>query len=169
MAGPASAHHPGRSIAIIGVVVVLLVVAAVVAALTLGSRGETTFPAGSPQAAFQAYYRASQAGDLTTAYGSFSQSVHAQMSPEQYAQLASSYGSSMAPPGTTQRLTINEVVTHASASATLYVTVERVSGSGLDVSRFTYDRQIWMVQEDGAWKIGEALLGVDPAPLLKAP
>ena len=168
MAAVATARHPGRTVAVIGGVVLLLVIASVVAALTLGSRGEVTFPAGSPEAAFQAYYRAYQAGDLTTAYSYFSRGVQQQLSREEYARLAA-YGPSMAPPGAIQRLTITGAVTHPTGSATLYVTVEQVSGSGLNVSRFSYDRQIWMVQEDGAWKVGEALLGVDPAPTLKAP
>ena len=169
MASVASVHHPGRSIAIIGGVVVLLVVAAVVAALTLGSRGEATFPAGSPEAAFQSYYRAYQGGDLTAAYGYFSSTVQRQMSRDQYAQYVSSYGSSMGPPGATERLTVDGVTTHGTA-ATLSLTVEEVYGSGVGVQRYSFTRQVRLVQENGAWKVDEALIGINPVPLeLKSP
>ena len=169
MTGVAAAPHPGRTIAVIGGVVALLVVAAVVAALTLGSRGATTFPSGSPEAAFQAYYRAYQDGDLATAYGYFSRTVHGQMTQAQYSQYVSAYGGSMSPPGASERLTVDGVATHG-ATATLSLTVEQLYGSGIDVQRSTYTRQVRLVQEDGAWKVDEALLGLNPAPpVLKSP
>lgn len=151
-----------RSVLLIAVVVVALVVGAVVAVLVL-SPGESHFAPGSPEAAIQEYLDAYESRDFNKAYGSFSAQAQRQLTADAYATRARSSG--IFPLDENQRILIGHVE-HQGSAATLHLTIEHISGSGLDIDRSSYERTVPMVQGDGRWKIDELLLGIYPLPPL---
>jgi hypothetical protein len=150
--GPVS----GPLVVAVGLVVGLVVVA-VVAVLLVGQGSPRTYPAGSPEAAFQAYLQAYDADDLETAHGAFSTQVRKTWSYETYVRDTTSWGGSSTDP----RVWIDSVTTSGD-EATLHLTIEWSSGSGIGASRW-YDRnvEIRMVSENGGWFIGQRLIGVE--------
>ena len=152
-----TASRPDRSVFIIAGLIVALVVVSVVAALTLGSRPATNYPPDSPEGAFQGYVRAVEARQPEVAYGYFSRRVKSLMTLDEYQK---EYGPPIVTRERNSRLRIDRVEVNGDR-ATLYVTTEYVSGSGLDTNRSTWTQQIAMVREDGAWKIDERLGWVD--------
>lgn len=162
MVSIASASRPARSIAIIAGVVVVFVVAAVAVVLLVGPTEEASFPAGSPEATFQSYYQAFQSRDFATAYGFFSERLRRQVSADQYASLASTYGP-YEPSEADMRIRV-ERIDISGERATLSLVIDRYYDSGLTIERSSYTRQIGLVREGGDWKIDELLIGVDPAP-----
>jgi hypothetical protein len=152
-----TANRPDRSVLIIAGLIVALVVAAVAAALTLGSRPPTTYPPDSPEGVFQAYVRAVEARQPEVAYSHFSKRVKGLMTLEQYQK---EYGRPVVTRERNSRLRIDRVEVTGDR-ATLYVTTEFVSGSGLDASRSSWTQQVQLIREDGAWTIDERLGWVD--------
>jgi hypothetical protein len=151
---------PVRSVLIIAVVVLALVAGAVVAVLAL-SPGESHFAPGSPEAAFQQYLDAYESRDFRSAYDFFSAATQRQMSVDEYVSRARLSGN--APFDENQRILIGRVEHHDSA-VTLHLAIEHVSGTGLQIDRSSYEQTVPLVQEQGAWKIDELLLGIYPLP-----
>jgi len=151
---------PARSVLIIAVPVLVLVIGAVIAVLVL-SPGESHLAPGSPEAAFQQYLDAYQSRDFSGAYGSFSAGAQHQLSADDYVSRARS--STNVPFDDNQRILVGRVEQHGSA-VILHLTIERSSGSGLNLDRSSYDQQVPLVQENGAWKIDQLLLGIYPLP-----
>lgn len=168
MASVAPAGRPARSLIIAGLLVFLLVIAAAVAALTLGSRGPASFPAGSPQEAFQGYYRAYLDQDPDTAYQYFSQRVQRQVSLDEYSRIVSSSGLYASPDERNSRILIDRVE-QIDDRATLYLIQEMFVGTGINATQFSSERQVRLVREGGEWKIDEPLLGIGLLPLPARP
>lgn len=159
--------RPERSILIIGALILALVAAAIVVTLAFGSDEPADFPVGSPEGALQEYLTAIQDGDTDRAYDLVSQSALRQMSPrspstgtgtatdpisrDDFARMA---GGSRGQ--TNSRVRIERVEYAANdQSATITLTIENFSGSGLDFNRSSWTRTLRMAREDGAWKIDE--------------
>ncbi len=120
------------------------------------------FDANSPEAAFQHYLTSYQQRDFATSYGYFSSRARRQMSLDDYQSYARS---SWAPSDTNaSRVTANRVE-QSGSTTTLYLTVENQSRSGLSVDRWSYQVVVPMVQETGAWKIDQLMLGTNLAPV----
>jgi hypothetical protein len=151
---------PVRSVLIIAVLVLVLVAGAIVAVLAL-SPGASHFPPDSPEAAFQNYLNAYNARDFGTAFASFSAQARGQLSADDYARRARTFGD--VPPDENQRILIGQVEKQG-AAVVLHVTIEHVSGSGLELNRWSYEQTVPLVREDGAWKIDNLLLGTTPFP-----
>jgi hypothetical protein len=147
--------RPERSIAIIAGLVVILVAAAVAAVLTLGNRPPAEYPPDSPQAAFIGYVRAFEARDPETAYSYFSQKVKRTMTFEQFTD-PKEYGRPLPIRERNTRLRIDRVEVTGDR-ATLWLTTEYFTGSGLSADRYTVTEELQLVREDGAWKIDERL------------
>ncbi len=100
---------------------------------------------------------------FTTAYGFFLTRAQKQLSLDQY----STYATSSMTGATDQdaRITVNRVE-GSETSKTLYLTVEHVSGGGIELNTWTYDLSVPLVRESGEWKIDQLLLGTSPAPVL---
>jgi hypothetical protein len=81
---------PGSMLAIGGSIAVLIVIA-IVAVLAFPG-GATTYPPGSPEAAFQGYYSAYEVGDLEGAYAYFSAGVKETMSLADFRRFDSDHG-----------------------------------------------------------------------------
>lgn len=164
MASVAPAGRPARSLIIAGLLVLSLVIAAAVAAITLGSRGPASFPADSPQEAFQSYYRAYQNQDTDIAYQYFSQRVQRQVSLEEYSRIVGSSGLYTSPDERNARILVDRVE-QSDDRATLYLIKEMFVGTGINATQFSSERQVRLVREGGAWKIDDALMGIELLPL----
>lgn len=164
VASVAPAGRSARSLIIAGLLVLLLVIAAAVAAVTLGSRGPASFPADSPQEAFQSYYQAYQSRDTDAAYQYFSQRVQRQVSRDEYSRVVGPSGLYTSPEERNARILVDRVE-QTDDHATLYLIKEMFIGTGIDATQFSSERQVRLVREGGAWKIDDALMGIDPLPL----
>lgn len=164
MASVAPAGRPARSLIIAGLLVLSLVIAAAVAAITLGSRGPASFPADSPQEAFQSYYRAYQNQDTDIAYQYFSQRVQRQVSLEEYSRIVGSSGLYTSTDERNARILVDRVE-QSDDRATLYLIKEMFVGTGINATQFSSERQVRLVREGGAWKIDDALMGIELLPL----
>ena len=152
---------PARSILLIASLVLVLVVAAVIAVLAF-SPGDSHFAPGSPEAVFQQYLNTYQSRDFNSAYGFFSSQAQKQLTADEYALSARSFGNVSFDDN--QRILIGRVE-HRDSAVILHLTIENTFGSGLDLNRSSYDRPIPMVQEKGTWKIDELLLGINSVPV----
>lgn len=141
-----------RSVLIIGLSVLALVVVAVAAALALGSTGPSQFPAGSPEDTLQRYLQAIQDGRAEEAYDYLSLRAREQMPFRDFARSVAVVGQSP----WEQRVRIDRTTVDGDR-ATLYLTIEHFSGAGIGFNRWTYERPVRLVREDGAWKIDEPL------------
>lgn len=152
---------PTRAIALIAGLVIVLVVVAIVAVLAFAP-SKSNFTAGSPEDVFQRYITAYQNRDFPSAYGFFSTRAQQQLSLDEFTSYASSqYVDRL---DRNSRIVVNRVEGN-DIRKTLYLSIENVSGSGLDLNRWSYDVVVPMVQESGAWKIDTLLLGTSPAPI----
>ena len=145
------------------VIVGLAIAAVVVVALTLVfllPRSEPSYPPGSPEAAFQAYLAAFDAGDIEAAYAAFSPRVRARWTYDAYVREADMSGSYAGG----RRVYIDRVVRIGDEQATLHLTIEWMSGAGLTTSRrYERDVRIRMVSVDGTWYVDQALIGTQQA------
>jgi hypothetical protein len=150
--------QPGRSVLVIGGLVVLLIAPAVVAVLLLDAGKPATYAPDSPEAAFQHYYQAFQNGDTHAAYESFTRRVQGQISYDEFSWNVTQFGQ---PSGQNTLVRVDRV-DRQDQRAVLYLSVEHVSGSGLNISRYSEQRRISLIREDDSWKIDEPLVGVEP-------
>lgn len=145
----------GRLLLAIGVGVVALVGVAIALVLLL-PRAEPTYPAGSPEAAFVAYLRASDADDLESAYAALSPQIRASWP---YAAYVSEHDMA-GPYADTRRVYIDRAEPTADDRVTLHLTLEWSSGEGLTASRwYERDVRIRMVRVEGAWYVDQTLIG----------
>ena len=149
-----------RAVTSIAAGILALVVVAAVVVLLAENRGPTTFPAGSPQAAMQAYLAAWEQRDLETAYGLFSAEVKAQASFHEYKRAVDSYGT-FAPDG--EAVYIDTADT-AAERASLHLTIEHYSGEGPGSNVYRSTATVRMIHEADGWKVDQPLIGVEPAP-----
>lgn len=161
--------HPAaqdRSLLLIALGIVVLVVLVVVAVLLLGNRRPTAFPAESAEGVVQRYLQAYQQGDYEAAYNFFSSDVRASMSLPEYRQVVRDqggmYGTDSAP-----RVSFDRT-TGSGERREVHLSVEVFYGDragpfdgGGSVSS---PRVVSMISDDGAWRIDEQLVGLDPGP-----
>jgi hypothetical protein len=138
-----------------------LLVVTVVVVLLAGDRPPRTYPAGSPEAAYQAYVTAWQAGDDEAAYASFTTAVRAETPYADYHRQAIEYRLYGQQPGTTTRVFI-DAATVQGETATLQVTVETSVVSGLGANRYRSTLPVTLVREDGAWRLDTIRMGTEP-------
>jgi hypothetical protein len=139
-----------------GAIVALIAIAALVVVAV--PRSPTVYEPGSPEAAFQSFYRAYENGDVEGAYRYLASSVTDQLTLIEYRQLDSEQG--------WQREEDRRVVLLGSDLAgdttTLRLRIDQFSsGGGLGGNRYSSDRTIRLVQEDGAWLIDEPIVGIE--------
>ncbi len=155
-ATPAPARIP-----IAGLVVVVAIVAVIAIALILVlavPQDTTTYDPGSPEAAFQTFYRAFEAGDLDGAYALFSREVKARLTLPEYRQLEGEQGWQR---DEDQRVVLlGTDVTGDRASLRLRIDAF-YEGGGLSASRHSQERTVRLVRQDGAWLIDDPIMGVE--------
>jgi hypothetical protein len=151
-----------RGLIAIGVGIGAVAILAVVAVGLSAARDPDQFPADSPQAALQAYLQAFDDGDYEAAYASFSADVRGQMSLQDFERAATDYHLYATE---SRGVLYDGVATDGDERATLQLTVEVSYGDVLFADRYSYPTEVRMVREDGAWRIDQALVHLDPAPV----
>lgn len=145
------------AVVLVGIALVVLVVLALVVAVVLPPR-PATYPAGSPEARFQAFYSAWEARDLDTAYALLSAEVRASITPAEYRRM----DDEMVWVRSQDRRVLLLASEITADRAVLDLRVETFSSGGLGGQRYSYDQSIRLVREDGEWFIDQGLLGVEP-------
>lgn len=155
-AAPPARSRPPRSVLLAGLAIVTLVAIAVIVAVALPDE-PATYPAGSPEAAFQTFYQAWEAGDTDTAYAAMSSDVKRDITSDEYRQMDSEQS--------WQRDEDRRVVLLKSEvtgdRAVLDLRVDQFYQGGLGGDRYSYDRSVRLVREDGVWLIDEPLVGIE--------
>jgi hypothetical protein len=152
-----------RSLVFIAGGIVAILVVAVVVVLLAGGRGPQQFPAGSPEAAIQAYLATWEEGDLDAAYEFFSSEVRDRFTLEEFERAADDYRQFQAPEGTARQAFIDEV-DGTGDHVTVHVTVEELYGEGLSTQSYRSTRELRMVREAGSgWKFDQPLVWLDPS------
>ena len=153
-----------RTLLAIGLGLLGLVVVASLLVVVLGSSEPAQFPDDSPEGTVQRHLDAFAEDELEEAYALFSSDVQQGMSPEQYEQAVRDYGTYAS--GITRRVLFDRSDVDGE-EATVHLTVEEFYGGGPFGGGDTYrsPREIHLVREDGAWRIDEPLVGLEPAPV----
>jgi len=149
-----------RGLVAIGVGIGVVAALAVVVVAFKAAQGPGEFPDDSPQAAIQGYLQAFDDADYEAAYAFFSSDVRALMSLEEFEQAARDYGMYA---GDSRRV-LYDSTRGTGDQVTLQLTVEVISG-GLATDRYSYPTEVPMVREDGTWRLDQALVHLDPAPV----
>jgi hypothetical protein len=131
----------------IGAGVVAIVVVAAIVVLAIGSPDVEEYPADSPEGTIQRYLRAVADGDEEAARALLSERVNDQMSDDPFGRL-------FCQPGEGHQVRVEDVDA-GDQRATVTLEIENISGSGLDFDRYSYERQVALVFEEGGWKINE--------------
>jgi hypothetical protein len=153
-----------RSILLIGAGILALVVLVVAVVLLAGNRAPQQFPPDSAQGVVQRYLAAWGRHDYAAAYGFFSSRVKTAAPERDYRASVDDYVTYGAPAnGTAARVFIDDV-TDGSTRVTVRLTVEELSGNGLDTTVYRSTRTIALVHESPGWRIDELLLWLDPGP-----
>jgi len=151
-----------RGLIAIGVGIGVVAILAVAAVSLSAARDPDQFPADSPQAALQTYLQAFEDEDYEAAYASFSADVKRQLSLEEFERAATDYQQYATE---SPRVLYDGVETDGDERATLRLTVEASYGGVLFADRYSYPTEVRMVREDGAWRIDQPLVHLDPAPV----
>lgn len=162
----------GRTVGVI-VASVLAIVALAVVIVSLVGRAPKTFEPGSPEAALQAYLVAWDDGDLETAYSSFSAAAHRDLSFADYQRAARTWRSQQT--SDIRRLLLIDRSTGNAERVTVYLILEETYGKNLEASSYRSQREVSLVREEGAWRLADPLVWLDPAdnykvdPAVKSP
>lgn len=154
---------PTRTLAIIAGGIVALVVVSVAVVLLADNRQAQTFPPDSPEAAVQAYLQAWEDEDTDALWESFSTETREGRTFEEYERAVADYFLYSSPGGTTRNVFIDGV-DGSGDRVTVELTVEEFYADGLNTTSYRSPRSIRMVHEDGAWKLRDLLIWLDPAP-----
>lgn len=148
-------------IGILGLTLVIVVLA--------GQRAPVQFAPDSPEGAMQAYLRAWDAEDASATYASFSRAVQERMDFASYRTMVDDYRRYT---DSADGIGRSIFVTGSRGSGdriTVTLVVEEIIGQGLDLQTYRYGRTVALVREAGSWKVDEALIGLDQAPLERTP
>ena len=153
-----------RSLLAIAGGIAAIVVVAVATVVLLGDRPPASFPPDSPEAAVQGYLAAWQDEELEAAYAYFSADVRSHLPFEQFRQAARDQGGLDFPGGPERRRVTIDRVELEGDRAEVYLSIEYSFDGGILGGGYRDSRDIHLVREAGAWKIDDALLGLEPGP-----
>jgi hypothetical protein len=152
---PAQARFP-RAVLVVGGAIVALIALALVVVLAV-PKGPTTYDPGSPEAAFQAFYQAFEAGDVEGAYELLGSSVTDELTPAEYRALDAEQGWQR---DQDRRVLLLGVDVNGDRT-NLRLRIDEFSQGGLGGNRYSSERTIRLVREDGAWLIDEPIVGIE--------
>jgi len=150
----------GRSVGVVVGSILAVVALTVVIVVLAGSRGPKSFAAGTPEAELQAYLVAWDAGDLQTAYGAFSSSAQRGLPFSDFERAARNWRSGQA---SVDRLVLIDRSTGDTDRVTVFLIVEETYGEGFGAGSYRSTREVEMIREDGAWRIANSLVWLEPA------
>lgn len=142
--------RPERSILLIGGAVLALIVVAVVVVLAFGSPSAEEFDEGTPERALQDYFRALDARDSELAYSMLSEQAQTELTLREFTDQTSFFSNDVR--DTRIRVVSSDV---GNERATILLDIERIDHSGLTIDRWSYERTVPLVREDGGWKLDE--------------
>jgi hypothetical protein len=152
---PARARIPTAGLVVLGAIVALIGVAVVL--VLADPKGPTSYEPGSPEAAFQSFVQAGEAGDPEGAHALFSSSIKAEVTLAEYRRVSAEHE--------WQRDESRRVVllgTDVTGDrASLHLRIDQFNGGGLGAARTSYERTIRLIRERGAWLIDEPIVGVE--------
>ena len=152
---PARARIPRAGLLVVGAIVALIALALVLVLAV--PKGPTSYEPGSPEAAFQKFFQAFEAGDLDGAHALFSSSIKTQLTLAEYSQVEAEH--SWQRDEDRRVVLLRTDVTGDRAS--LQLRIDQFNGGGLGAARNSYERTIRLVRENGAWLIDEPIVGVE--------
>jgi len=158
--------QPARVVAAIGGVILLLVVLAVVLVLTLEREQPPRYSPGSPEAAFVGYLDALDAGDADRVSAMLSRAAREDIERREKQDTWYSFQQEVRYARDSLRDARVRIirVDRLDGRVRLTLTIDRFSSSISDFppfpsgDRYSYERTVQLVFEDGAWKIDEALI-----------
>ncbi|HLA17077.1 MAG TPA: hypothetical protein VJZ72_09285 [Candidatus Limnocylindrales bacterium] len=156
---PSTGSATGPSRLLIGTTIALIVLAVAAVAVVLVGRpsGTASYPADSPEAAFQLYLTADEGTDPAAAYAAYSTRVRETWPYDEYLQARDMYAGWQRDG---RRVWIDRADRDGDL-ASLYLTVEFTSGSGIGASTWTDHREVRMTLEDGAWRVDQRIVGLE--------
>jgi hypothetical protein len=154
-----------RTLVFIAGGIVALVLVSVAVVLLAGSRQQQEFAAGSPEATVQAYLHAWEEGDPEETWAFFSTEVQEETTFESYERAVSDYHLYQSPEGGPSRSVYIDGVDGGGDQVTVRLTVEEFYGDGLNTTSYRSPRAVRLVREDGAWKLADPLIWLDPTEL----
>ncbi len=156
-----TSRNGDRSVLVAGIGLVAITVLAVLVTVVLGSGDREPLPEGSPGEAVQRYLVAFEDRDYATAYGSFSSAVREELTLTEYERAVRDYPIFDVP----SRRVLTDRSTVDADRAVVFLIVEEFYDDvgpfgGGEIVRST--REIRLAREDGAWRIADPLIWLDP-------
>lgn len=152
---PSQARVP-RAALVVGGAIVALIVLALVVVLAV-PKGPTAYDPGSPEAVFQTFYQAYEAGDVEGAYALLSSGVKNQMTLAEYRRL----DADQAWQRDQDRRVVLLRADPTGDRANLLLRIDQFSQGGLGGNRYSYERTIRLVRAGGMWLIDEPIVGIE--------
>ena len=150
-----------RSLIFVALGVVVLTVVTIAVVLLAGDREAAEFADDSPEAALQRYLAAYEDGDLDEAHAYFSAEVRQRMDLDAYQRAVDSWGIEFQ----ADRSVLFDSTSGSGDRVELHLIVEEFSGGGISGETYRSPRDVRLVREGGEWKLDQALVGLDPAPI----
>lgn len=141
---------------VVGAAIVGLIALAVVVVLAV-PKGPAAYEPGSPEAAFQAFYQAFEAGDVDGAYGHLASTVTDELTLAEYRRL----DAQVAWQRDQDRRVVLLGADLTGDRASLRLRIDQFSQGGLGADRYSSERTIRLVREGGAWLIDEPIVGTE--------
>lgn len=162
----ATSRDGDRTVLVAGIGLATVAVLAVIAIAAFGSRDPAALPEGSPEQAMQRYLAAFEDRDYEAAYGWFSAAVRDELTVTEYERSVREFAAYERP----SRRILTERSTIDGDRAVVVLIVEEFYDDvgpfgGGEIARST--REIRLVQEDGAWRIADPLVWLDPLPTFR--
>ena len=145
-----------RSILVTAAAIAALIAIALIVGLTRPDR-PAAYPAGSPESAFQEYFRAWESRDLDAAYARLSSDVRSELTLAEYRRM----DADMTWVRDQDRRVVLLDATVTGDRAVLDLRIDEFTAGGLGGQRSSYERAVSLVREGGGWYVDQALLGIE--------
>jgi hypothetical protein len=153
---PVGGRWQVSSTAAIALGITLVIVVATAIVLLAGGQAGTSYPANSPEGAFQRYLDAWFDKDYAAAYEYFTPRIKATMSYDEFERDAELYGSYV-------RQTVSlDRSSGTDPTRTLHLTVTDYYGDPAYGGGYSQEQSVRMRLEGTSWLIDEALIGLQP-------
>jgi hypothetical protein len=152
---------PARNAILLLGALLLAVVLIAGAVVLLSGRGPAPYPADSPEYTLQAFITAWNEDDIEAAYNLLSARVRQPMSLARYRQQARDYAWQREQDQRVVLLGTRPVGTGGDR-VIVDLRVDQYSSGPFGSDRWSSERRVRLVREDGAWRIDEPLAGLEP-------